>query len=112
MNSIRYDPYTPIDEFYEAVLSDYKNQNQEEKQKHSATKTHDEPKKASKTNKKKNAPELDPFQLYVKTQLKLRKEEFKNTSVKNRNRAFAHEWNIMSNEEKQKIIEQSGHFRK
>ena len=65
-----------------------------------------------KVKKDKNEANLTPFQIYVKTQSKLRKDEFKNTPKNVKNKVFAHEWHKLTEDEKQRVINENGKFSK
>lgn len=102
-----HNPEIHLQEFYDSVWEMFK-----------------EEKKSSRKAPKKqkiieSTPEIedtyddsDPFHVFVKTQIKLRKDEFKGKSSIDRNKILAHEWNKLTEAEKQQVIKSNGHFSK
>ena len=103
LNAIRYNPGMPLHEFYENVCHDYKEDDSKKKQ-HSQTIRN----RGSSHNQKSN--KADPFQIYTKQQMKERKDEFKNMSHKMKMKAISHSWNLLSEKERKKVAQSSGHF--
>lgn len=94
---------TSIQDFYDEVWGKfYQKEETRQSKEESSNENH------SKTSNENN--KLEPFQLYIKQQRKLRKDEFHNQSNSKVQTLLSHEWFKLSPLEKQKIVENNGRF--
>lgn len=107
INDVVSKPFFSVEDFYNSA---WENFHEEKKGKRSRKKLENKENKT--TVKKDHNDKLEPFQIYVKTQSKLRKEEFKNVSAKQKQKILSHEWFKISEVDKQRIIDENGRFAK
>lgn len=99
-------PQVHLQDFYNSVWDTF----QEEKKKPSRKKSQND--ENIKPKREIYVDPMDPFQIYVRSQSKLRKDEFKHVSEETKQKIFAHEWFTLSEVEKQRIVDENGRFNK